>query len=91
MIRCDLALDTNGCWKVTELFQHLQDIIQRYPTEFAGNPVNNQNFKIAYIQFLLSTWILIQELGRPTKILEQEFYRVFLSHSCSLLNCTISS
>ena len=40
MIRCGLALDKNGCWEITELFQHLQDIIQLYPTKFAGSPVN---------------------------------------------------
>ena len=39
MIRCDLALNTNGCWELTQLFQHLQDIIQRYPTEFSGSKV----------------------------------------------------
>ena len=39
MIRCGLALNTNGCWEIAQLFQHLQDIIQRYPMEFAGNPV----------------------------------------------------
>ena len=67
IIRCSLALDKNGCWEITELFQHLRDIIQRYPTEFAGNPVNKQNFKIANTHLLLSTCTLIQELGGPCK------------------------
>ena len=39
MIRCGLALNTNGCWEITKLFEHLQDIIQRYPMEFAGSAV----------------------------------------------------
>ena len=25
MIRCGLAHNTNGCWEITELLQHLQD------------------------------------------------------------------
>ena len=36
MIRCGLELNTNGCWEITQLFQHLQNIMQRYPMEFAG-------------------------------------------------------
>ena len=39
MIRCGLALNTNGCWEITRLFQHIQDIIQRHPMEFAESPV----------------------------------------------------
>ena len=39
MIRCGLALNTNGCWELTKLFQNLQDIIQRYPKEFSGSEV----------------------------------------------------
>ena len=39
MIRCGLALNTNGCEEITQLLEHLQDIIQRYPMEFAGSAV----------------------------------------------------
>ena len=34
VIRCGLELSTNGSWEVTQLFQHLQEIIQRHPMEF---------------------------------------------------------
>ncbi len=36
MIRCGLALNTTGRWEKSQLFQHLQDIIDRNPMEFAG-------------------------------------------------------
>ena len=39
MINSGLELNTNGCWERTQLFQHLQDIIQRYPMEFSGSEV----------------------------------------------------
>ena len=39
IILCGLALNTNGYWEITKLFQHLQDMIRRYPMEFAGNSV----------------------------------------------------
>ena len=39
MITCGLALNTNGCWEIAQLFQHPQDIIQSYPMEFAGSEV----------------------------------------------------
>ena len=35
VVRFDLALNTNVCREITQLFQHLQDSIQRYPVEFA--------------------------------------------------------
>ena len=39
IIRYGLALNLNCCLEITQLFQHLQDIIQRYLLEFAGTPV----------------------------------------------------
>ena len=51
-IRLRLALNTNGCWEITQLFQHLQDVIRRYP-------INKQNFKSSSTQFLLSLWALV--------------------------------
>ena len=39
MIRYGLALNTNCCWEIPQLFQHLQDIIQRYSMEFAGSEI----------------------------------------------------
>ena len=39
MICCGLALNTNGCCEITQLFHYLQDLIQRYPIEFAGSAV----------------------------------------------------
>ena len=44
MVRCGLALNTNGCGEIAQLFQHLQDIIQRYPMEFAGSEVQQTKF-----------------------------------------------
>ena len=35
MIRCGLVLNENGCWEITELLEHLKDIRQHYPMEFA--------------------------------------------------------
>ena len=34
--RYGLTVNTSGFREVTELFQHLQDIIKLYPMEFAG-------------------------------------------------------
>ena len=31
MIRRGLGLNTNGCWEITQLFQYLRGIVQRYP------------------------------------------------------------
>ena len=39
IIWCGLALNTNNSWKIPQLFQHLQDIIERHPSEFHGNLV----------------------------------------------------
>ena len=39
MIRCRLALNTNSFWDITLLFQHIRDVVQRYPMEFAGSEV----------------------------------------------------
>ena len=39
MIQCGLALYTNGCWEITQIFKRLRHILQRYPMEFAGSPV----------------------------------------------------
>ena len=39
IIRCGLAQNTSACWKIKQLLQHLQDITQRYPMEFAGYAV----------------------------------------------------
>ena len=36
MIRCGFALSTNVFWEIAQLFQHLHDMIQRYPTELAA-------------------------------------------------------
>ena len=36
MIRCGLALSTNGCWKITQLFQHLQNVIEGNHMRFSG-------------------------------------------------------
>ena len=44
MIRCGLALNKNCCWEIAQLFQHLQDVIQRYPMEFAGSEVQETKF-----------------------------------------------
>ena len=40
MIRCGLELNPNGCWDITQLLQHLQDIVQ----ENAGNSVKLVNY-----------------------------------------------
>ena len=39
LTRCGLTLNINGCWEITQLFQYLQDIIQRYWMEFAVSSV----------------------------------------------------
>jgi len=39
MIRCGLSLDVDGKWCVEQLFSHLQEIISKYPVEFAGSSV----------------------------------------------------
>ena len=36
MFRCGLSLDIDGIWRRQQLFQHLQDIINKYPTNFEG-------------------------------------------------------
>ncbi|CAM6101108.1 unnamed protein product [Calypogeia fissa] len=36
MIRCGLALDVDGIWKVDQLTPQLKDIIKAYPQNFAG-------------------------------------------------------
>ncbi|KAG3156171.1 hypothetical protein PC128_g21935 [Phytophthora cactorum] len=39
MMRCGLSLSVDGTWSTAQLFPHLQEIITRYPQEFAGkNP-----------------------------------------------------
>ena len=40
MIRRGLSLNSNGCWQIAQLFQHLQDITQCDPMEFVGSVVN---------------------------------------------------
>ena len=44
MIRCGLALNTNGCWEITQMFQHLKDIMQRLSMKFAGSAVEETKF-----------------------------------------------
>jgi hypothetical protein len=39
MIRCGMALDLCGMWRVEQLSTELQDIIKKYPQYFAGEPV----------------------------------------------------
>ena len=39
MIRCGLARNTNSCWEITKLFQHLHDIILRNLVELSGSLV----------------------------------------------------
>ena len=39
MIRCGLALNTNGQWEERQLFPKLQNIIQRHRNHFEGAPV----------------------------------------------------
>ena len=46
MIRCSLILNPNGFWKIAQLFQHPQGMIQRYPMEFQEAHFSKQNFKI---------------------------------------------
>ena len=58
MIRFGLALNTNNCWEITQLFQCLEHIIQRYAMESHEEQSNKQNFKISNTQALLSTWAL---------------------------------
>ena len=37
MIRCGLSFNLNGQWEKTQLFQHLQDVVNRHPIEFEGH------------------------------------------------------
>lgn len=39
MIRCGLALDTDGIWRVEQLFPHLQTIVNKYRANFDGDEV----------------------------------------------------
>ncbi len=39
MIRCGLAKDIDGHWRVSQLSKELQMILQKYPEHFAGTPV----------------------------------------------------
>ena len=39
MIRCGLALDIDGTWRIDQLFRHLQEIIARYQQYFDGQEV----------------------------------------------------
>ena len=57
IIRCELALNTTGCWGTRQLLQHLQDIIRGYPMKFAGCAVQLK-FKNCNTQLFLSVWIL---------------------------------
>ena len=41
MIRCSLALNTNGRWEITQLFQDLQDISRLYPSIFPSSALFN--------------------------------------------------
>ena len=41
MIRCGLAPDTDGTWKVSQLFKPLQEIIARHHINFCGVPPDN--------------------------------------------------
>ena len=39
MIRCGLALDIDGTWRINQLFLHLQEIIARHEQYFDGQEV----------------------------------------------------
>ena len=40
MIRCGLAKSENGVWEEKQLFQNIQDIIERYRENFNGAQVD---------------------------------------------------
>ncbi|KAF1790076.1 hypothetical protein GQ600_21878 [Phytophthora cactorum] len=40
MIRCGCSLDVDGVWRVKQLYPHLQELIKKYPAEFAGSNKN---------------------------------------------------
>ena len=39
MIRCGMALDTDGIWKESQLSVELKNIIAKYRNHFEGEPV----------------------------------------------------
>ena len=39
MIRCGLALDIDGTWRIDQLFPHVQEIITRHQQYFDGQEV----------------------------------------------------
>jgi hypothetical protein len=39
MIRCGMSLDSDGTWKVGQLFPHLREIIEEFPKHFGGELV----------------------------------------------------
>ncbi len=39
MIRCGLAKDIDGHWRILQLSKELQMIVKKYPEHFAGTPV----------------------------------------------------
>jgi len=41
MIRCGMALDLNGQWRVSQLFPHFQNIIAKHKEYFEGKSVND--------------------------------------------------
>ncbi len=42
IIKCGLPVNINGQYERSQLFDHLQEIIDRHPTKFAGSePVYN--------------------------------------------------
>lgn len=39
MMGCGTAFNLNGSWEVTQLFPHLQSIVEEYYENFDGTPV----------------------------------------------------
>ncbi|OWZ02799.1 hypothetical protein PHMEG_00025575, partial [Phytophthora megakarya] len=40
MIRCGLSLGLDGIWSPVQLYPHLQEIIRKYPADFASKTDN---------------------------------------------------
>ena len=51
MIRCGLALDVNGTWRVEQVFPHLEEIIRKYTNHCNGEPLQRLE-KNLYSAFL---------------------------------------
>ncbi len=54
MIRCGLAEDRDGHWRVSQLSKELQMTVQNYPEHFADTPVPDSAGAASEIRHIIS-------------------------------------